>query len=310
MVNPEHQRSWSSSERRPTTRSSKRCDPTGERSCRPRCPTRRSSPRLKILPGEDPKAATWEQSAWAGAREPEGRRSTRRWTEPPGRRVAETNSWPLDHVLTGLSRLADHGYLWIVLAAALSATGNRRARRGVGGMAAASTAANVIGKGAARRRRPDVGVPVLRRLRRVPRTSSFPVRPRCVRGGSGRRRGSGDYSRCARPAIAFASAVGASRVAAGCTTRRMSWPGQPWGRGRAGDVALVATAADPACHGYQAAAESAGLGGPGGPGARRQHVDIYGLGQADRQAGRGSARLPGWSGPERSPQASRRSLSN
>ena len=60
------------------------------------------------------------------------------------RRVAESDSWASDHVLPGLSRLADHGFLWIVLAAALWASGNRQARRaawrGLGSMAAGSTA--------------------------------------------------------------------------------------------------------------------------------------------------------------------------
>jgi hypothetical protein len=62
-----------------------------------------------------------------------------------------------------LSRLADHGLLWMVLAAALWATGSRPARRtawrGLGSMAAASTAANVIGKGLTGRRRPYAEVP-------------------------------------------------------------------------------------------------------------------------------------------------------
>jgi hypothetical protein len=66
-------------------------------------------------------------------------------------RVAGSSSWPAGHVLPGLSRLADHGLLWMVLAAALWATGNRQARRaawrGLGSMADASTAASVIAKG-------------------------------------------------------------------------------------------------------------------------------------------------------------------
>ena len=65
------------------------------------------------------------------------------------RRAAASGSWPSEHVLPGLSRLAGHGFLWMVLAAALWATGRRQARRaawrGLGSMAAASTAANVVG---------------------------------------------------------------------------------------------------------------------------------------------------------------------
>jgi diacylglycerol kinase family enzyme/membrane-associated phospholipid phosphatase len=117
-----------------------------------------------------------------------------------------------------LSRLADHGFLWMVLAAALLATGNRQARRaawrGLGAMAAASTAANVVGKGLAGRRRPDVDVPVPRRPRRVPRTTSFP---------SGHAASAAAFAvgaaiempeLCA-PGIALAAAVGASRVVTG-----------------------------------------------------------------------------------------------
>jgi undecaprenyl-diphosphatase len=105
-----------------------------------------------------------------------------------------------------------------VLAAALWATGNRQARRaawrGLGSMAAASTAANVIGKGLVTRRRPDVGVPVLRQLRRAPRTSSFPSghAASAVAFATG---AAIEMPSLAGPAIALASAVGASRVATG-----------------------------------------------------------------------------------------------
>src|SRR5690242_15380326 len=94
------------------------------------------------------------------------------------RRIARTDSWPLDHVMPGLSRLADRGLLWIGLAAALWATGDRQARRaawrGLGSIAAASTAANLVGKSLTSRRRPFLDVPGRSRLRRVPRSSSFP----------------------------------------------------------------------------------------------------------------------------------------
>jgi undecaprenyl-diphosphatase len=117
-----------------------------------------------------------------------------------------------------LSRLADHGRLWLAAAAGLWVTGGRRPRRaawrGVGSMAAASLAANVIGKGLTGRHRPDLDVPASRRLPRAPRTTSFPsghaaVAAAFVTGAAI------EMPSLAAPGIALASAVGASRVATG-----------------------------------------------------------------------------------------------
>jgi membrane-associated phospholipid phosphatase len=117
-----------------------------------------------------------------------------------------------------LSRLADHGLLWMVLAAALWATGTRPARRaawrGLGSMAAASTAASVIGKGLTGRRRPYAEVPVRSRLRRVPRSSSFPS-GHAANAAAFVAGAAIEMSSLAAPGIALASAVGASRVATG-----------------------------------------------------------------------------------------------
>jgi membrane-associated phospholipid phosphatase len=94
------------------------------------------------------------------------------------RRVAGTDSRVLDRVMAGLSRLADHGVLWIVVSAGLRATGDRWARRaawrGLGAMAAASAAVNVLGKSLPARDRPQVPVPAGRRPARPPRRASFP----------------------------------------------------------------------------------------------------------------------------------------
>jgi undecaprenyl-diphosphatase len=94
------------------------------------------------------------------------------------RRLAETDSWLIDLVVPGVSRLANHGVLWIAVAAGLRATGDRWARRaawrGLGGMAAASAAASIARKSLAAWDRPHQEVPASRKLRRAPGTTSFP----------------------------------------------------------------------------------------------------------------------------------------
>jgi diacylglycerol kinase family enzyme/membrane-associated phospholipid phosphatase len=133
-------------------------------------------------------------------------------------RVAENDSRLLDLVMPRLSRLANHGLLWTGLAIGLWVTGDRRARRaawrGIGGLAAASAAANIAVKGVAARDRPDAHVPAFRQLQRVPRTTSFP---------SGHAASAAAFATgvalekpsLAAPVIVLAAAVGASRVVTG-----------------------------------------------------------------------------------------------
>jgi YegS/Rv2252/BmrU family lipid kinase len=94
------------------------------------------------------------------------RRLTRRW--------ARRRPRPIDELLVGLSRAADHSLLWLVLAAAGAAFGGRRGKRGAehGLLALAFASATVNGplKWLVGRRRPAQR----RRIRRMPRTSSFP----------------------------------------------------------------------------------------------------------------------------------------
>src|SRR5260221_10595412 len=82
------------------------------------------------------------------------------------RRVAQNDSRLLDLVMPRLSRAANHGMLWTGLAIGLWVTGDRWARRaawrGIGGLAAASAAANIAVKGLAARDRPDARVPASR----------------------------------------------------------------------------------------------------------------------------------------------------
>jgi hypothetical protein len=94
------------------------------------------------------------------------RRLTRRWIrrQPP----------PLDTYLERVSDAADHSKLWLSLAGLIASGGGRRGRRAAadGVFAIAVTSALVNGplKLIFRRRRP----PPQRRLRRHPRTTSFP----------------------------------------------------------------------------------------------------------------------------------------
>ena len=94
------------------------------------------------------------------------------------RQAASVRTPVLDVVLPPLTRSADHGLLWIGLAGLLAASGGRRRRaalRGVASLAMASAIANVPAKLSARRTRPELRpVPLVRHLRRQPTTWSFP----------------------------------------------------------------------------------------------------------------------------------------
>jgi undecaprenyl-diphosphatase len=84
----------------------------------------------------------------------------------------------LDRGLPRLSRAADHGLLWLAVAALLAATGRpgrRAALQGLTALMVASATTNVLLKGAAGRRRPPAGlVPAVREPDRMPFTTSFP----------------------------------------------------------------------------------------------------------------------------------------
>ncbi|CAL9577295.1 lipid kinase YegS [Streptomyces sp. enrichment culture] len=89
-------------------------------------------------------------------------------------------SWPgADRLLPRLSRSADHGVLWGVAAAALAVSRTPRARRaaarGLASLGLASLTINTLGKRTVRRPRPAMDpVPLVRRLKRQPITTSFP----------------------------------------------------------------------------------------------------------------------------------------
>lgn len=95
------------------------------------------------------------------------------------RAVAESNISALDATLPRLSRSANHSALWLAIALALGATGDRQNRRaalrGVLAIAITSATTNLPAKLAFRRPRPDATiVPLARRLRRMPASTSFP----------------------------------------------------------------------------------------------------------------------------------------
>ncbi|HZU55767.1 MAG TPA: phosphatase PAP2 family protein [Actinocrinis sp.] len=133
--------------------------------------------------------------------------------------VSPERSRVLDHLLPKLGRAADHSKLWIALAATMAATprrGTRRAAmRGMAAVSLASASANLVGKTMIRRQRPGlVDIPLIRQLRRVPDSSSFP---------SGHAASAAAFATgvaletpyLALPVAALAAGVAASRVVTG-----------------------------------------------------------------------------------------------
>lgn len=93
--------------------------------------------------------------------------------------VAESPTPLLDRTMPLLTRAADHSKLWFAIAAALAATGSPSARRGAGrgvaSLAVTSLVTNQIAKRMWKRQRPNSTlVPIIRRARRMPTSSSLP----------------------------------------------------------------------------------------------------------------------------------------
>ncbi|MCW2726468.1 MAG: hypothetical protein JWN35_3389 [Frankiales bacterium] len=92
-------------------------------------------------------------------------------------RAARLHTPLLDRVIPPLTSAADHGVLWMGVAAVLAArpSTRRAAVRGLASLAVASATANVPAKLAARRERPELyPVPLRRRLLTQPTSTSFP----------------------------------------------------------------------------------------------------------------------------------------
>ena len=93
--------------------------------------------------------------------------------------VADSPSPVLDTTMPALTRAADHAKLWLAVAAAMSMSGSRSARRGAGrgvvSLAVTSLVTNQLAKRVWQRERPRFGsVPLARRLPRYPRSHSMP----------------------------------------------------------------------------------------------------------------------------------------
>jgi diacylglycerol kinase family enzyme/membrane-associated phospholipid phosphatase len=147
---------------------------------------------------------------------------------PPGRiistdqkilaRLAAAETRRTDELMERLGRAANHGALWIAVAAGLGLTRSKWARRaalrGTASLAIASTAANVVIKQLVKRTRPEESAASLRWPRRPMRTTSFP---------SGHAASAAAFATgvalelpvLAVPVGGLAAAVGASRVITG-----------------------------------------------------------------------------------------------
>ncbi|MGH2392537.1 MAG: phosphatase PAP2 family protein, partial [Candidatus Limnocylindria bacterium] len=94
------------------------------------------------------------------------------------RRISRTAHPAGDLILPKLSHAANHSRLWMGMAAALAAFGGRfgkrAAMRGMLAVGAASFLSNLPAKLAFRRARPQLEVPIARRLARIPLSTSFP----------------------------------------------------------------------------------------------------------------------------------------
>ncbi len=93
--------------------------------------------------------------------------------------IAESPSPLLDAVMPRLTRAADHSKLWIGIGAGLAMFGKpaaqRGATRGLLTLAVTSAVTNQVAKRLRRRERPNyLSVPLIRRSRRVPTSSSLP----------------------------------------------------------------------------------------------------------------------------------------
>jgi undecaprenyl-diphosphatase len=141
-------------------------------------------------------------------------------------RSARNHSPLFDLVLPRLTRVADHGVLWMAVAGGLALAGGPRGRRaaarGLVALGITSAVANQLGKRSFGRRRPALdGVPPGRRARHVPTSASFP---------------SGHAASAAAFATAVAAAVPAAAVPVGTLAAGVAWSRVHTGVHYPGDV--------------------------------------------------------------------------
>jgi diacylglycerol kinase family enzyme/membrane-associated phospholipid phosphatase len=170
---------------------------------------------------------------------------------------------PIDRAVRLLSMSANHGRLWMGVAAGLAMTGRRGRRAAIRGMAslgAASLVSNAVIKPLVGRRRPDIERTAFgRRVSKAPWTSSFPS-GHAASAAAFAAGASMEFPPAATVLVPLGAAVGYSRVHVGVHHRsdvwagaavgvgmavlgRTLWPVKPWG------PALMAAGSAPALPG-------------------------------------------------------------
>jgi diacylglycerol kinase family enzyme/membrane-associated phospholipid phosphatase len=156
---------------------------------------------------------------------------------------------PVDRALRHLTRSADHGRLWVGIAAVGVLAGKRTRRaslRGLGTLAAASFVSNAVIKPLVGRTRPEPErTSLVRRIAHLPWTSSFPS-GRSASAAAFAAGATMEFPAAGAVLIPLAAAVGYSRVHVGVHHRsdvwagaavgvtlavigRALWPVKPWG---------------------------------------------------------------------------------
>jgi len=156
---------------------------------------------------------------------------------------------PVDHALRVLTKTADHGRLWLGLAAVGALAGKRTRRasfRGIATLGAASFVSNVLIKPLIGRRRPDPDrTSIARRIGHLPWTSSFPS-GHAASAAAFAAGATMEFPPAGALLVPLAAAVSYSRVHVGVHFRsdvwagaavgvtlavvgRALWPVKPWG---------------------------------------------------------------------------------